>query len=402
MHCVDSWAVRRLALFVTAAVALTPCLAAADSVADLQALCAPGSAGGHTITLAEAQAFAAAADAYDADDAVRGIVFARVIRPSCADGVYSTLITALRYRVAGLAVSQNQAPGMRFARQPGATAISATFDARGCSYTRVDVVYTWDYWATTGAATLVEQQPGLFQATLVGAPAEGTFDYALHLFGADGCDLWLNNGRDLGVYQGQLHYNHRLALGAMAATPTTPTRPALCQLVRSFADPDSPGGAKVVSAETNLLVEETTWEGGSAINDPAVLNPAINEVSLMQQEGVVFEAGVAETMTQFISNLRWESASWPDALFSRSAGGQLQLWTSVPDAAAMKVVFSTDGWNTPLVAQCSADAPCALGHLPPGTHLAYAVDLQLADGSTRRIRAMNAAGVEKNFFQPVP
>jgi len=393
-------------LLIFAITTSAPRLALADATSDLLALTAPTSDGGTTITAAEAQSFTAGVSSYGADEAIRAIVAAGAVRPQCQSSqVYTAILRQLRYRVAGLAVSLNQAPGISFKQAGPPGNIEVTFDAKGVSYTRVDIVYTWDWWATTRAATLAPGSPGVLGATLAGTPAEGSFVYALHLFGSDGRDFWLNNGRDLGVFGGKLHYDHSLFIGAMAASPAAPSLPTMAALVRAFTHPASPGGAQVVGHETNLVVEELTWEGSSGVNDPALLNPALAELQKMQSEGVSFAPGVMSGMVSFISSMRWQEATYPGARFSRGQTGQLRLTPLDPRVVWMRVYYSTDGWNTPHVVECAAGGGppvCALGHIPPGALLAYAVDLRLEDGQVRQQRVLDPSGQARNFFHAVP
>ncbi len=375
--------------------------ARADINADLDALTAAGSDGGAAITDAEAATFAAGASAYGADDAILGLVHAHGLRMDGsfpADSAYATINQALRFRVDGLAVSKRQAPGIRFARASTTAPIEVTFDSQGVDYTQVDLVFTWDAWTTARGVTLSPNCHGDYTAILQGAPANGTFAYSLHLFGPDGSDLWTNNPRELGIYGGQSYRNYDLQLAAMTATPAEPTKPAFAQLLRTFADPRSLGGATVTSSEFSELVQEITWEGGTGVEHRAALRPALDELYDLESEGVTFEVPAAN-LRDFLTAQMTATATYPSAFYQRAADGRLTMTIAEPSAASARVYYSTDGWNIPHVTSCSRPEPgaalsCDLGYLLPGALWSYTIATTDADGNEHWIRSTLG-----NFFE---
>lgn len=389
------------ALATIALLSLGASSARADINDDLDALTAACSDGGAAITDAEAATFAAGTQIYGADDAILGLVHAHDLRLAGsfpADSAYTTINQALRFRVDGLAVSKRQAPGIQFARADAAAPIEVTFDSQGVSYDQVDLVFTWDNWTTAQGLTLQRTSAGNYTATLQGAPADGTFAYSLHLFGPDGSDLWTNNPRELGIYGGQAYRNYDLQLAAMTATPDQPTRPALAQLLRTFADPRSIDGATITGSEFSELVQEITWEGGTSVEHRAALRPALDELYDLESEGVAFEVPAAN-LRDFLTAQMTPTASYPSAFYERAADGRLTMKLGEQPAVSARVYYSTDGWNIPHVASCTRPEPgaqlsCDLGYLLPGALWSYTIELTNPDGSERWIRSTLG-----NFFE---
>jgi hypothetical protein len=388
MHCPA--AMRRV---VVVPILLLSATANAGIVEDLQALTAAASDGGSAITEAEAAQFAASASRYSADESILGIVVAGGLRTTGhfpSDAAYGAILQALRFRVVGLAVTLRQAPATTFARV-GADELVVTFDPRGVGYTRVDIAYSWDRWSS---ATLSAGRDGRFRGTLPGAPARGRLTYALHLYGADGNDFWINNPEELGVYRGTAHLDFSLDLAATFATPDIPSTPAFVQLLDTFTDPASPGGAAITGDEFSLLVEEITWEGGTAVDQRSVLVPVLGELDRLEQAGAV-ASDLAANMRTFLQNQIRPTATFPGAHFQRGVGGRLEIVLDGADFTRARVYYSTDGWDTPHVTECTRI--CGLGDIPSDALIAYTIAFDHADGSTSWVRS--ALG---NFFQEVP
>jgi hypothetical protein len=370
-------------------------------VGALEALAAPASEGGATITAAEAAHFAATVPAtLSGDEAILGLVVANRLRfeVPLADDAYAAIQTALRYRVHGLATGLRQAPGFTASRPSVAAPLIARFDAAGVAQRRVDVVYTWDDWTTTRAVTLVADGDAWTGALGV-APAAGTLRYAVHVHGPDGRDFWLNHGLERGVLAGNGFLDHALPLGATLVTATAPSRPALVKLIHMFTHPDSAGGAAITSDEISLVVEQVTWSGGPGVQDDAVLVPAIAEVERLVDEGNDVEIDHA-VLTGFLDRQRHRYGALPGAVLSRAADGDLRIRAG--RGASVEIVYSTDGWNLPHRVRCAADRDCSLGHIPRGAVLAYAVLVIGSDGSQVWQRAARGPGASQNFFHPVP
>jgi hypothetical protein len=385
---------RSLALCLVAGLGVAGTAHADDPAADaLLALAAPTSDGGAAITAAEAAGFAATVPAtLSGDEAILGIVVANRLRfeVPLADDDYAAIQRALRYRVDGLATGLLQAPGFTIARASATAPLIARFDARGVRQRRVDVVYSWDGWATTRAATLAADGDA-WTGSLGVAPVEGTLRYALHVHGPDGRDFWLNHGVDRGVLAGNAFLDHALPLGATQVTAAAPSRPALVKLIQMFTHPASAGGPTITGHEVSLAVEQLTWPGGPGVQDDAILVPAIAEVERLVDAGNDVEIDHA-ILTGY--------GALPGAAFSRGGDGDLRL--RVGRGAAVEIVYSTDGWNLPHRVRCAGDADCSLGHVPRGALLAYAVLVIAADGSQAWQRADRGAGGSQNFLQPAP
>jgi hypothetical protein len=398
--------VSALLVVVVVAALMAPRVARADDeiVHLLEALAAPTSDGGTAVTAAEAAAFARDVPArVSGDEAILGIVIANRLRfeAPIADEDYAVIQRALRYRVQGLGISLLQAPGLTFARADADSPLTARFDPAGVAFLRVDLVYTWDAWATTRSVSL---RPGAtWRGELGVAPATGRLRYAMHVFGIDGRDFWMNYGLELGVNAGKAFLDYDVDLAATLVTADAPSVPALAKLLHSFTHPSSGGGSAITSNEVSLLVEQATWDGGPGVQDDDVLDPAIAELDRLVDEGNDFEIDDA-IPRGFLDRQRLRYASLPAAQLDRTRYGELRMSFSIPMTAA-EVHYSTDGWNVPHVATCARQrgaAGCSLGHIPRGAVFAYAVKLTGTDGKTYWNYADRGLGRPSNFYQKAP
>jgi hypothetical protein len=370
----------------------------ADALADLRAATAASSPGGAVVTSAEADALVATAPAATADDAIRALVAAGAIRtaPGFAnDQDYGRLLVAYRTRVAGLTPAAIQAPGVTFQRGSDGR-LNVLFDRQRVTYARVDLIYTYDEWATTHAVTLGGRD--VLAATLDRAPAQGTIVYALHVFGPDGREFWIANGREHGVYGGSEALDYRFPIDDAAARPVAASAPPLALLIHAFGTASSPDGATVTMGDFSLMVEELTFEGGSGIDDPRLLGPALRALDELVSAGAVFDAGIEDGMRGFVERQQLVTATYPGAAFTRGAQGQLLMAIGEAGATSAKVLYTTDGWQSPKVATCSgARLVCDLGAIPPGTLASYVVAVRAPGADWRWIRS-----VLGNFFQALP
>jgi hypothetical protein len=374
-------------------------------VTELERLADVTSDGGSTITAAEVDAFVASVPAtLSGDEAVLGLVVASRLRREVTidDAAYSALKTALRHRVEGLGVSLLQAPGVTFQRATSAEALGVTFDAAGVAFVQVDLVYTWDGWTTTRAATL-DADGDTWRATLAGAPASGRLQYAVHVFGPDGGDYWLNYGVENGVGGGNQALDYSLDLAATVGEPVTTSAPVLAKLVRMFTHPASPGGYAVVSAELDALVEDVTWEGGPAIQDDDVLDPAIQMIEQLVADGVDFQVD-HELMIGFLDRQRLRFGTLPGIDFVRDSDGRLEVVVWAHPGLA-ELYWSTDGWNLPHSQVCAPSddgATCDLGYVPSGALIAYTLRLTDAQGRDTWHHVDRGLDRPSNFFHRVP
>jgi len=398
---------RLLLLSVPLVALVTARPAAADDtvVAELERLVAPSSDGGGQVTLGEAATFAATIPGQlSGDEALIGIAVAQRLRGEGAfiDEAYGNVVRALRYRVRGLAVSMLQAPGLSFARATPTAPLAVAFDAAGVDFTRVDLVYTWDGWATTRAASLV-RGGGDWRATLPVAPATGRLEYALHVFGCDSHDAWLNGGVEHGVYGGNHADNYSLELATTTVATSPTSAPVLAKLVRVFTHPASPGGAAIVSDEFSALVEQVTWEGGPGIQDDDVLNPAIHELETLVADGADFAIDPSLIVT-FLDNQRLRFGALPLLAFRRDVDGRLHAAVGSGFREA-ELFWSTDGWNLPRSQRCAdhgGTLDCDLGYLPRGVLLAYTLKLVDAHGQVSWQYVERGLGRPSNFFHRIP
>jgi hypothetical protein len=373
---------RRLAILLSLLVS-TPALAF-DQVTAILAAQAGRSPGGATISPEELFLLKLNTVFADADDALAGIAAAAAARANGAfvkDEDYGTLQLAQRARVVGLAPASLQAPGLDFHRGLGDDLL-AFFDAQGVDYTRVDLVFTTDEWQTTRAVSF-----DCGAAILTDIPASGTLIYALHVFGADGRDFWLANGRESGVYGGTRALDFRYPLAAAPAWPVAPSAPAFARLIEESAAWYSPDGAEITMGDFSMLVEQLTWEGGPGTDQPAAIDPALVALDDAVAAGVVFAGGIEDGIRGFLVQMRFATARLDSASFSRGANGSLLVHVD----GARRVDYSTDGWQIAHSVTCTD--VCDLGAIAPGTYLSYAVQ---TTGGWLRSPTLG------NFFHDVP
>jgi hypothetical protein len=373
---------------------------ASVGVTDLESLTDPASDGGEQITEAEAYAWIIATADDDADESLWALTTADRLSGQFVGDAYSQVVQAARFRVEGLAISLRQAPGLSATRSAASAPMQIAFDPQGVTYDGVEIAYSTDEWSTNTGVALSLGADGTWSAELAGLPAGGPFIYAVRLEGPDGQIFWLNNGRGAGIYAGKSHFDYRFDLGAPLVAADTPAGPAFVRLVRNMATENSTGGTVVTGAEFSFLVEQMTWEGSSAVEQPDVVYPVLWELQEMADEGVEIEN--LDGMVGFLESLALDTATYPSAGWPRDADGLLSLDIWDTGAMAATIIYSTDGWNLSHVSSCTRDGTsdplvCDLGYIPPGGLISYALALTDDSGQQRWIRTTLG-----NFFHEVP
>ena len=191
------------------------------------------------------------------------------------------------------------------------------------------------------------------------------------------------------------------SISAAALVPEDdPSSPAFAQLISTFTDPVSDGGATVTMDEFSVLVEEITWEGGPAVEDPRALVPALDALQDLEDAGADAEGDVLADMRRFILAQLLPTATYPSLFFDRGADGRL-LGAIEEAAASATVYYSTDGWDLPHVVDCprqpDGDLACDFGAIPPGALIFYSIVLHHDDGSASWIHSVTG-----NFFHELP
>jgi hypothetical protein len=375
-------------------------LRAADAVSALLALADPASPGGATLTADEANDYAAAVPGFAADDSVDalGLVAHFAGDPVSAAGV-STVATALRHHVTGLRISGQTVTGLDLSSCSGAA--TATFDPRGGSYTSVELTYSSDGWASAHSIALTAGIDGIWRGALPGLASAASLVYALQLGQPAGDSLWLDNPRE-NLPGATGHVDYRQALSVCEPVVTC-SAPPLARLVQSFARPDSLAGSTVSSDEFSWLVAQATWEGGPGIDDPAMVDPTVAALDSMASSGVAFEGSVYNDMRTFLLQLRMRLTSTDAVSLQRNPVNQYVYVTAPPLVQWMRVYYSTDGWNTPKVVECTplgraGIVTCGLGFLPAGALVGYAAIFHYATGPDTYVHARDGG----NVFQAVP
>ena len=370
------------------------------AVPALLALLEPSSAGGASITADEAAAYVAAVPGFGADDSVDALgVLARVQDAASAPQI-SPLATALRHHVQGLRISGMTVGGLTISACGGGD-VTATLDPKGGNYAGASIVYSDDGWATPHEASFTLGSDGLWHATLPALDAQRDLVYAVALAQPGGDTLWLNDPRENrpGAV-GHVDYRQALSLCEPVATPTTEP---FARLVQSFALPDSLGGATVTGDELSWLVAQTTWEGGPGTDDPDVIDPTVAALDAMSASGVVFEGGTYAGMRGFLEQMRMRVTTTSAVDVQRNDQNQYVQVTAPLGAQWMRVYYSTDGWNTPKVVECTplgriGYVSCPLGYLPPDTLVSFSAIVSYPGQPDQYIHASDGG----NIFQKVP
>jgi hypothetical protein len=374
--------------------------AATDAVAALLALGDPASAGGTSLTADEANGYAAAVANFAADDSVDalGLVARFAGDPASSAGV-STVATALRHHVAGLRISGQTVTGLDLSSCSGAA--TATFDPQNGNYAAVVLVYSGDGWASAHSAALSAGSDGIWRGALPSLDPQAHLVFALQLGQPGGDSLWLDNPRENrpGV-GGHVDYRQALSLCEPVATPTTPP---FTRLVQSFARPDSLDGSAVSLDEFSWLVAQTTWEGGPGVDDPATIDSTVAALDTLASSGVDFEGSVYSNMRAFVEQMRMRVTSTNAVSLQRNGVNQFVFVTAPQGAQWMRVYYSSDGWNTPKVIECTplgraGIVSCGLGFMPAGALVAYSAIVRYASGPDEYVHASDGG----NVFQPVP
>jgi hypothetical protein len=356
-----------------------------DPVSALLALAAATSDGGASLTSAEADAYAAQVPRFAADAA-------------SAAGV-STVATALRHHVAGLRISGQTVTGLDLSSCSGAA--TATFDPQNGNYAGVGVTYSGDGWTTVHSAALTVGSDGIWRGALPGVDANANLTFAVQLGQPGGDSSWLNDPRENRPGAGG-HVDYRQAL-AICEPVATPATPPFVRLVQSFARPDSLDGSAVSLDEFSWMVAQTTWEGGPGIDDPTTLDPVVAALDAMAAAGVDFEGGIYPNMRAFLASMRMRLTSTTAVTLQRNGVNQYVFVTAPDGAQWMRVYYSTDGWSTPKVVECTplgraGIVSCGLGFIPAGALVSYSAIVRYASGPDEYVHASDGG----NVFQKIP
>jgi hypothetical protein len=377
----------------------SPAGAHADPLAALVALAGEASAGGATLTSEEAAAYAASVDRFEADESIDALaVVARFQDADSAPGV-GVVTRALRRHVVGLRIAGFTVTGLTL-DGCGPTGATASLDPRGAPYTAARLVYSGDRWATGRAADLVKGTDGIFRAALPGLDAHGYVVFAVALTQPNGDTLWLNDPRENAPgAASHLDFGQSLEVCGAGAVPKTPH---LARYVRALSLPDSLGGAVVTWDEMSALVAHTTYEGGPGMDDADVIDPAIAELDAMTAAGVVFEADTFAVMRRFLGQMRMRVAAADGLRIVRVPVNDDAIVAAPAGAQFMRLYFSTDGWSTPKVVECTplgraGLVNCEIGFVPEGTLVAYSAIVRYADGRDHFVHAADGG----NAFQKV-
>jgi hypothetical protein len=379
-------------------------LSPADAVGELVALASDTSAGGASLTAAEAAAYVARVPLFSAEASIDALAITARFNDDASRAELSPVIGALRAHVETVRISGLRVAGLTIETCGGASPV-ATFDPEGGAYTNVSLVYTRDNWATKSAAKLARSADGIFRSSLAGVNAtDRSIKFAVTLTGAGGSVEWLNNPRE-SANRASAHLDYEQNPGLCAATDAvvTPSTPHLARYVRAFAKAESLGGATVTWDEMSALVAYTTYEGGPGMDDVEIIDPALSELDRMAAEGIAFEADTLGVMQRFLSQMRMRIAQSSSLRFARTDTGTVLVTPSLAEpVTSMLMYYSTDGWNTTKTASCFPSVPvgaslCELGYLPRGTFVAYSAAVRFASGRRGWIRAEDGG----NLFHKV-
>ncbi len=378
--------------------ARTSALTLTDAVAPLVALAAPSSDGGAALTAAEAASYVAQVEAFDADTSIDALALIARFNDGASSAQVGAVTAALRAHVETVRISGFAVTGLTLSSCGGA-ATTAVFDPQRAPYKRVTLVYSPDSWSSSFAADLALGADGFYRAGLPGLVGRSRVTFALAVTGPDGRLAWLDNPRENGGNGGHLDYAQATNLCTRTATPHDPQ---LARFVRALSLPESLGGTTVTWDEMSALVAYTTYDGGPGMDDPEVINPALDALTQMAAQGVAFEGDTRNVMTAFLTQMRMHTATSPALRVFHTDPGYVIATPTDARVQAMRVYYSTDGWNTPKTADCTplgraGLVNCDLGYLPKNTLIAYSAYTQYADGHGTWIHADDGG----NLFQAV-
>ena len=369
-------------------------LSSSDAVSPLVAFAASASDGGPILTAAEAASYVAKVPSFDGDTSVDALGILARFEQASAPSAIASVTLALRHHVEGLRISGLHVSGLTLSSCAG-SGVLAALDPKGASYTHVTIVYSSDAWQTTHAAELAPSSDGLFRASLPGLDAHANVDYALSLTQYTGEISWLNNPRENrpGVVS---HIDFRQAVDLCEPSVSAST-PPFARLVRSFALPDSLGGAAFTSSEVDWLVAQTTYEGGPGIDDPDANDPAVAALDAMNAAGITFEGGAYAIARNFLSQMRMRTAT-SDVVKLVRGPTQNVIAAAPVGAQFMRLYYSTDGWNSPKVTECTplgraGLVNCGLGFLPVDTLVSYSAIIRYASGPDQIVRASDGGNL---------
>jgi hypothetical protein len=369
-------------------------LTAPGAVRALVALADPASPAGAGISADEAQGYTARIAGFAGDESVDALaVLARFDDPVSAPQK-GPLTLALRRHVDGLRISGARVGGLTITACDG-HGVTATFDPRSAPIARATLVYSGDAWATAHAADLVPAADGLLRAPLPGVDPGATITFAIALAQPGGDVAWLNNPRE-NRPGATGHVDFRQAVDHCEPS-VAPATPPLARLVRAFALDDSLGGAAVTSDEVSWLVAQATYEGGTGIDDPDAIDPAVAALDAMNASGVAFEGGAYSIARNFLSQMRMRVAA-SDVVRVQRAPNQYIYATAPLGAEFMRIYYATDGWSSPKVAECTPTGrigivSCGLGFWPADTFVSYAAIVRYRTGGDQIVRASDGGNL---------
>jgi hypothetical protein len=381
---------------VTSSVAATPI----GAVAALLALADPTSPGGASITPEEAAAYIAQVPGFGGDDSVDALGVLARFEDTVSAPQISPLAVALRHHVQGLRISGMTVTGLTISSCSGGD-VTAVFDPEGANYSGVTLVYSDDAWSNVHDTALVLGSNGHWSAGLPGLDPQRDLVFAVQLAQPTGDTLWLNDPREnVPGASGHVDYRQALSLCEPVATPTTEP---FARLVQSFASLDSLGGATVTGDEFSWLVAQTTWEGGPGTDDPGVIDPTVAALDAMSAAGVAFEGGTYANMRAFLGQMRMRTTTTSAVSVQRNSENQYVQVTAPLGTQWMRVYYSTDGWSTPKVVECTplgraGYVSCGLGYMPVDALVSFSAIERDASSADQYVHASDGG----NIFQKVP
>ncbi|HEY2515872.1 MAG TPA: hypothetical protein VGI39_33610 [Polyangiaceae bacterium] len=365
------------------------------ALAALVALAAPGSPGGASLTADEAASYIAQVPGFDADGSVDALGVLARFDDATSSPQISPIARALRAHVSGLRIAGLTVSGLVIDSCGGA-GVTATFDPKGAPYAGVTLVYSPDGWTHPYSAALLAGTDGLFRASLSGLDPSGSIVFAVALDQPGGDRLWLNNPREVSPGAvGHVDFRQSLALCEPVAEPTVPP---FARLVQSFALADSLGGTTVTNDEFSWMVAQTTWEGGPGEDDPAVIDPTVAALDALNAAGVPFEGGTYTYMRNFLEQMKTRMTSTTAVTLGRNPANPYVYVAAPLGAQFMRVYYSTDGWNTPKVVECTplgraGSVVCGLGYLPAGALVSFSAIVRYATGGDVTVHAADGGNV---------